>query len=138
MLILYVDRFSYHLAVERQLSPNTVASYGAEAAYLLDFLDGASPAACTSDDVAAYLQKRSQGLSKRSQAHVLSALRSFADDEFMKVFTIWLFTIYDLVEWLIRVQNYKKKSIFANKKFRLCFSKHCETVVLRVSLFVIY
>ena len=57
MLILYVDRFSYHLAVERQLSPNTVASYGAEAASLLDFLDGASPAACTSDDVAAYLRK---------------------------------------------------------------------------------
>ena len=79
MLILYVDRFSYHLAVERQLSPNTVASYGAEAASLLDFLDGASPAACTSDDVAAYLQKRSEGLSKRSQAHVLSALRSFFD-----------------------------------------------------------
>ena len=58
MLILYVDRFSYHLAVERQLSPNTVASYGAEAASFQDFLDGASPAACTSDDVAAYLGAR--------------------------------------------------------------------------------
>ncbi|MBP5521100.1 MAG: site-specific tyrosine recombinase XerD [Bacteroidales bacterium] len=79
MLNLYVDRFSYHLAVERQLSPNTVASYGAEAASFQSFLEGVSAAECSSDDVASYLQKRAEGLSKRSQAHVLSALRSFFD-----------------------------------------------------------
>ena len=74
-----VDPFTYHLSIERQLSPNTVASYSAEAAQLLEFLDGRSPASCTSDDILEYIRKRSEGLSKRSQAHVLSALRSYFD-----------------------------------------------------------
>ena len=78
-VLLYVDQFSYHLAIERQLSPNTVASYGAEAASLQEFLKGKSASECTSEDVDAYLRARSEGLSKRSQAHVLSALRSFFD-----------------------------------------------------------
>lgn len=74
----YVDPYSYHLSIERQLSPNTVASYGAEAAAFREFLGG-NPAECSSDDVDAYLRSRSKGLSKRSQAHVLSALRSYFD-----------------------------------------------------------
>ena len=76
---MYVDQFAYHLAIERQLSPNTVSSYSAEAASFRAFLEGASPESCSSDDVAAYLQKRAAELSKRSQAHVLSALRSYFD-----------------------------------------------------------
>ena len=75
---MYVDQYSYHLAIERRLSPNTVASYGAEAAAFREFFGG-NPASCSSEDVAAYLRERSQGLSKRSQAHVLSALRSYFD-----------------------------------------------------------
>ena len=73
-----MDRFAYHLAIERKLSPNTVASYGAEAAAFLQACRKA-PEKCGPDDVAAYLQKRSQELSKRSQAHVLSALRCYFD-----------------------------------------------------------
>ena len=74
-----MDQYSYFLSIERQLSPNTVASYGAEAASLLEFLGDKKAAECSSDDVDAYLRARSTGLSKRSQAHVLSALRSYFD-----------------------------------------------------------
>lgn len=74
-----MDPFSYHLAIERQLSPNTVSSYSAEASSLAVFLNGKPAVECTSDDIAAYLHQRSKNLSKRSQAHVLSALRSYFD-----------------------------------------------------------
>lgn len=74
-----MDQFTYHLSIERQLSPNTVVSYGAEAAAFREFLKTGDPAKCSSDDVSAYMLKRSKGISKRSQAHVLSALRSYFD-----------------------------------------------------------
>ena len=74
-----MDLFSYHLSIERQLSPNTVASYWAETASFLEFLGTRSATSCTPDDVQDYLTERSKGLSKRSQAHVLSALRSYFD-----------------------------------------------------------
>ncbi|MBO4339874.1 MAG: tyrosine recombinase XerD [Bacteroidales bacterium] len=74
-----MDHFSYFLAIERQLSPNTVASYSTEAASFREFLKGKTAAACSPDDVDAYLRARSAVLSKRSQAHVLSALRSYFD-----------------------------------------------------------
>ena len=73
-----MDRFAYHLSIERQLSPNTVASYSSEVDFFLEFLGG-DPATCTSDDVTAYLVKRSGQIGKRSQAHALSALRSYFD-----------------------------------------------------------
>jgi integrase/recombinase XerD len=78
LLNLCVDRFSYHLAIERQLSPNTVASYGAEVSAFLSFLQG-RPEDCTSADVESYLASRAGDLGKRSQAHALSALRSYFD-----------------------------------------------------------
>ena len=74
-----MDQFSYYLSIERQLSPNTVASYGAEVAAFLTFLDGKKATECSSDDIVAYMASRSGELSKRSQAHALSALRSFFD-----------------------------------------------------------
>lgn len=73
-----MDPFTYHLSIERRLSPNTVASYGSEVAAFLEYLPG-KPADCTPDDVAAYLSSRSDALSKRSQAHALSALRCYFD-----------------------------------------------------------
>ena len=73
-----MDRFSYHLAIERQLSPNTVASYCAEVSAFLSFLQG-RPEDCTSADVESYLASRAGDLGKRSQAHALSALRSYFD-----------------------------------------------------------
>lgn len=74
-----MDQFSYYLSIERQLSPNTVASYGAEVASFLAFLDGKPAVDCSSDDVTAYMASRAGELSKRSQAHSLSALRSYFD-----------------------------------------------------------
>ena len=74
-----MDPFSYHLSIERQLSPNTVASYGAEVSSFLEFLAGGSASVCSSDDVTAYLSERSKVLGKRSQAHALSALRCYFD-----------------------------------------------------------
>ncbi len=71
--------FSYHLSVERRLSPNTVSSYCAEAARFRDFLGARTPAECTTDDVTAYLSERSSRVGKRSQAHSLSALRCYFD-----------------------------------------------------------
>ena len=73
-----MDNFSYHLSIERHLSPNTVASYSAEAASFLEFCGG-DALGCTPDDIEAYLKARSADLSKRSQAHLLSALRSYFD-----------------------------------------------------------
>jgi integrase/recombinase XerD len=77
-LFLCVDRFSYHLSIERQLSPNTVASYSAEVASFLEYYKG-DARDCLPDDVSAYLASRASDLSKRSQAHALSALRCYFD-----------------------------------------------------------
>lgn len=73
-----MDNYSYHLSIERHLSPNTVDSYGREVVSFLEFCGG-NALGCTPDDVEAYLRTRASELSKRSQAHVLSALRSYFD-----------------------------------------------------------
>ena len=59
------------------MSQNTVASYCSDVERFLKFVD-LRPEAVTSDDVGAYLTSRSD-LSKRSQARVLSSLKSFFD-----------------------------------------------------------
>ena len=69
--------YSYYLRLERNMSPNTVASYvsdlkeAAEHSYFGEGIGEVTP-----DAILAYLEARSD-LSKRSQARVLSALRSF-------------------------------------------------------------
>ena len=74
-----MDPYTYFLSIERRLSPNTVASYGAEVAAFLSFLDGKPAVQCSAADVTGYLSARSETLSKRSQAHCLSALKSYFD-----------------------------------------------------------
>ena len=69
--------YSYYLRMERRLSPNTVAAYGRDVAELLEALDLA-PRAIRTEDIERYLAGRNQ-LSKRSQARLLSALKSFFD-----------------------------------------------------------
>ena len=73
-----VRDYRYYLRMERRLSPNTVAAYGCDVAELLAALDLA-PRAIRTEDVERYLAERSGDLSKRSQARLLSALRSFFD-----------------------------------------------------------
>jgi len=83
--------YSYYLRMERRLSPNTVAAYGRDVAELLEALE-LEPRAIRTEDIERYLKLRAEGdspvkpandekgtLSKRSQARLLSALRSFFD-----------------------------------------------------------
>jgi len=70
--------YTYYLKIERRMSPNTVTSYCSDIEAFLKALP-VSAAEVTSDDVAAYLAECSERISKRSQARLLSALRSFFD-----------------------------------------------------------
>ena len=69
--------YRYYLRMERKLSPNTVAAYGRDVAEMLTALDLA-PRSIRTEDIERYLKQRAE-LSKRSQARLLSALRSFFD-----------------------------------------------------------
>ncbi len=86
-----IQDYRYYLRMERKLSPNTVAAYGRDVREMLDALE-LEPRAVRSDDIARYLAARAAGtgafagpdgkpapLSKRSQARLLSSLRSFFD-----------------------------------------------------------
>ena len=69
--------YEYYLKIERAMSPNTVASYCSDVKKFAEFhndaLEKADP-----DDVISYLSSRKK-LSERSQARLLSSLRSFYD-----------------------------------------------------------
>lgn len=72
-----IEEFRYYLRMERQLSPNTVSSYSSDAEDFLSFCQDAVNAG--TDTVEEYFKDRAAILSKRSQARVLSSLRSFFD-----------------------------------------------------------
>ena len=69
--------YEYYLKIERAMSPNTVASYCSDVQKFAEFhndaLEKADP-----DAVISYLSSRKK-LSERSQARLLSSLRSFYD-----------------------------------------------------------
>ena len=69
-----LDPYRYYLKVERGMSPNTVASYCRD---VKDFLSvtGLDPRTVASGSIVDYLAARE--MSKRSQARLLSSLRSF-------------------------------------------------------------
>ena len=69
--------YRYYLRMERGLSPNTVAAYGRDVGEFLAAADLA-PRVVRTEDIERYLAARTE-LSKRSQARLLSALRSFFD-----------------------------------------------------------
>lgn len=75
-----LDRFMDHLAVERNLSPNTLEAYRRDLGKLVDFAAGRGRrdlAAVEPLDLLALLkQLHEQGLAARSQARLLSALRT--------------------------------------------------------------
>ncbi|MBI4514274.1 MAG: site-specific tyrosine recombinase XerD [Deltaproteobacteria bacterium] len=76
-----IDRFIAYLAAERGLSPNTLAAYGADLAQLADHLERQHVSAA--DDVRprhviAFLESLAErGLSPRSRARMLAAVRAF-------------------------------------------------------------
>ena len=72
------EDFRNYLRIERGMSPNTVASYVRDVEGLLKAYEGYLPADIGTPEVEKYLSDRIQkGLSKRSQARLLSSLRSF-------------------------------------------------------------
>ena len=71
----YLNDYNYYLRMERAMSPNTVASYCSDVDKFLKWI--AFPLKeLSSDDVAGYLSGLGQ-ISKRSQARILSSLKSF-------------------------------------------------------------
>ncbi|MBQ0093600.1 MAG: tyrosine recombinase XerD [Bacteroidales bacterium] len=70
--------YSYYLRIERKMSPNTVGAYCSD---VRDFLEQCRiPAAQAGpEDIIRYFESRSNLLSKRSQARILSSMRSFYD-----------------------------------------------------------
>lgn len=70
--------FRNYLKIERGMSPNTVASYCHDAEALLDFCKGLSLKEISTEKVVDFLGRATdRGISKRSQARILSSLRSF-------------------------------------------------------------
>lgn len=70
--------FQNYLKIERGMSPNTVASYSHDAEELLEFCKGLSVKEISSEKVVDFLGRMTdRGVSKRSQARILSSLRSF-------------------------------------------------------------
>jgi integrase/recombinase XerD len=76
---LLLDRFLDHLKVERGLAENTVQAYSRDLARFFGFLEkrGLSPPEVSQEDVLAYMSSLQGGLSVRSAARGLSALKLF-------------------------------------------------------------
>lgn len=70
--------YAYYLKIERGLSPNTVAGYCSDLALFFEE-SGLEAGAVQAADITDYLSARLETLSKRSQARLLSAFRSFFD-----------------------------------------------------------
>lgn len=70
-----VKDYEDYLRIERAMSQNTVTSYRSDVESFLDKLE-CRPEETSSEDIISYIESRPD-LSKRSQARVLSALRSF-------------------------------------------------------------
>ena len=82
--MVLTDAYSYYLKVERAMSGNTASSYLRDVEAFLSWLEGRGGGAASgrmlrdveAEDIEAYFKFR-EDLSKRSQARLLSALRSF-------------------------------------------------------------
>ena len=73
-----LEDFRNYLRIERGMSPNTVAAYVRDAGGLLEAFEGFLPHEIKTEDLERYLSERiAEGLTQRSQARLLSALRSF-------------------------------------------------------------
>ena len=73
-----LEDYRNYLRIERGMSPNTVTSYVSDVEGLLESYEGYLPADIGTPEVERYLSERiEKGLSKRSQARMLSAFRSF-------------------------------------------------------------
>ena len=72
------EDFRNYLRIERGMSPNTVASYARDVEGLLKAYEGYRPVDIGAAELERYLGERiAKGISKRSQARMLSSFRSF-------------------------------------------------------------
>ena len=85
------DQYAYYLKIERAMSPNTTSSYLRDVKAFLAWLEEKGETDLSrvgSDEILQYFKDRKE-LSKRSQARLLSALRSFfswaVQEDFTKV-----------------------------------------------------
>lgn len=70
--------YTYYMKLERGMSPNTVASYSSDIGKFLSSFEEKSIAEISSDDITGYLAfVNKKGISGRSQARLISALKSF-------------------------------------------------------------
>ena len=73
-----LEDFRNYLRIERGMSPNTVASYCRDVRGMLEAFQGYLPREIKTENLERYLSGRiASGLSKRSQARLLSSLRAF-------------------------------------------------------------
>ncbi len=73
-----LSRFRQYLALERNRSKNSIAAYTHDVSLLLSFLDPTPPEKATTEQLKGFLQYLyDQGMSARSQARILSGLKSF-------------------------------------------------------------
>jgi integrase/recombinase XerD len=70
-----INDYNYYLRMERAMSQNTVASYCSDVAFFLESYSG-KITTLSPDDIEEFLCSR-EWISKRSQARLLSSLRSF-------------------------------------------------------------
>lgn len=68
--------YSYYLKIERGMSPNTVASYLSDVSECLESIKK-DPKDIETADILAYIDERLPKITKRTQARILSSLRSF-------------------------------------------------------------
>lgn len=78
VIFVLMKDYAYYLRIERRMSPNTVSAYCSDVEAFLA-ASGVSAQDAGPSDIVSYLESRSSGLSKRSQARLLSSLRSFFD-----------------------------------------------------------
>lgn len=68
--------YAYYMKVERNMSPNTVKGYLSD---LVGYYDWLQDKTADTQSIVSYLAERSETISKRTQARILSSLRSYFD-----------------------------------------------------------
>ena len=69
--------YSSYLVIERALSKNSVSSYISDISKLASKYKDKSPEDISGEDLSAFIAQQADGISKRSQSRLISALKSF-------------------------------------------------------------
>ena len=69
--------YTSYLVIERALSKNSVSSYISDISKLAGTYNDKSPEELSGEDLSAFIAQQADGISKRSQSRLISALKSF-------------------------------------------------------------